>query len=227
MEKKTIEINEPWSRLKKFFIDIVDIIAFLVFIVWLFLAIKVFVVAPVIVRWHSMLPNYNDWGYIFIDKFYYKLDGGIKRWDVVVVMPKTSDVSFLKRVIWLPWDTITIKSWNVFLCKKEDKWLTYHNNDIYQNKFYKDSWLICKELKEPYIRWKTVNLKGYSEKIYTESKCWIDKFVLKKWQYLVFWDDRMYSTDSRCCFVWYCSWSGSIYYVTKNEILWKVRGLKF
>lgn len=227
MDKDTIKINEPWSKIKKFLIDIVDIIAFLFFIVWLFLSIKLFVIAPVIVSWHSMLPNYKQWNYIFIDKFFYKLDGGVKRWNVVVVMPSTSSVSFLKRVIWLPWETIEVKSWSVYLCKKDIWWLTYHNKDIYENNSYKDIELICKQLKEPYIENKTVNLHWYSENIHTEAKCWVSKFTLKTWQYLVFWDDRMYSTDSRCCFVWYCSWANSDYYITKKEFLWKVRGLKF
>jgi len=225
MDKETLKINEPSNKFKNFLIDIVDIIAFLVFIIWLFLAIKVFVIAPVIVKWQSMEPNYYEWEYIFIDKFYYKFNGGIKRWDVVVLMPSTSDVSFLKRVVWIPWDTINIQSWNVFLCKTEDKWVKYNNNDIYEDKFYKDWNLVCKQLRESYIEWKSVILGGYSEKIVTKVKCWISKFVLWTWQYLVFWDNRMHSTDSSCCFVWYC-WTNGIYYITKDKILWKVRNLK-
>ncbi len=225
--EETLKINEPQSKLKKFLIDIVDIIAFLVFIVGLFLAIKVFVIAPVIVKWHSMLPNYKPWEYIFIDKFYYKLNDGVNRWDTVVVMPETSDVSFLKRVVWMPWETITIKSWSVFLCKWETNWLTYHGDDVYEDKSYEKEWDICKKIKEPYIEWKSVNVKGYDEPIVTENKCWVSEYVLWKWQYLVFWDDRMYSTDSRCCFIWFCSSSDSKYYIKEQEILWKVRGLKF
>lgn len=227
MNKDTIRIHEPWNKLQKFFLDVLDIIAFLVFIVWLFLVIKVFIIAPVMVQWHSMLPNYKPKNYIFIDKFYYKLHGWIKRWDVVVVMPPSSSVSFLKRVVWLPHETIEIKSWYVYLCKNKNDWDKYTVNDVYENKKYKDGNLICKQLKESYIAWKTVNLHWYPEKIYTEAKCGINKFILWTWQYLVFWDDRMYSTDSRCCFVGYCSWTWSRYYIKKDEIIWKVRGLKF
>lgn len=225
MEK--IEIQEPENIFKKILLDIVDIIAFLVFIIWLFLAIKIFVIAPVVVKWHSMLPNYNQWNYIFIDKFYYKLKWWIKRWNVVVVMPEQSNVSFLKRVVGLPHDTIEIASWNTYLCKTEKKWKEYKNNDVFEDKKFNDKKLICKELKEPYIKWKTVNLKWFPEKITTTAKCWISKFTLWSWQYLVFGDDRMYSTDSRCCFRGFCSWKDDIYYITKNEILWKVWWFKF
>jgi len=221
-----IVVKEPTSRLKKLFYDILDIGAFLVFIFGLFMFIKVFVVAPVVVKGHSMLPNYEPGEYIFVDKFYRKLTWWIKRGDVVVVMPPDSNVSFLKRVVWLPGETIEIKSGSVFLCKTQKQWEEYKQDDYYANKKYKDGNLICKQLKEPYIAWKTVNLYGYPEKIVTTAKCNISKFVLWTGQYLVFGDDRMYSTDSRCCFRWFCLWTWDTYYITKNEILWKVWGIK-
>ncbi len=221
-----VVINEPSSKLKKFFYDILDIIAFLVFIFWLFMFIKVFVVAPVVVKGHSMLPNYHPGEYIFVDKFYRKLSWWIKRWDVVVVMPPDSNVSFLKRVIWLPGETIEITWWNVYLCKTRKSWESYKWNDYYKNYEYKDGNLICKRLKESYIAWKTVNLYWFPEKIVTTAKCGINKFVLGSGQYLVFGDDRMYSTDSRCCFRWFCLGKKDTYYITKNEIIGKVWGFK-
>ena len=224
--QEQIVVKEPQGKLKKFLYDVLDILAFLVFIFGVFLFIKVFIVAPVVVKWHSMLPNYKPGEYIFIDKFYRKLSGGIKRWDVVVIMPESSNVSFLKRVIWLPGETIQIHSWWVYLCKTYEDWTNYINNDI-ENIVYNDWKLICKKLKEVYIDDKTVNLKWYPEKITTEAKCGINKFVLWNNQYLVLGDDRMYSTDSRCCFRWFCAWTGDKYYVTEEEILGKVWRLKF
>jgi len=223
---ENIKIKEPESKIKKFFLDLADIIAFLVFILWLFLFVKTFVVALVLVKWHSMLPNYNEKDVILVDKIYYKYTWGIKRWDVVVVMPPTTNVSYLKRVVWLPGDTIEIKSWSVYLCRTKDYWNTYTWNDIINNSEYKDWELVCKQLKEEYIAWKTVNLKWYPEKITTTAPCGLDKFQLYSGQYLVFWDDRMYSTDSRCCFRWACIWKNDIYYITKDEILWKVWNFK-
>ena len=217
-----IEIKEPKSLLKKLLIDFVDIIAFLVFIIWIFLFVKVFIVAPVVVKWHSMLPNYRPGNYIFVDKLFRKLDWWIKRWDVVVVMPPSSNVSFLKRVVGLPGETIEIRSGYVYLCKTNSSWKKYTWHDYYPDKMYKDGNLICKRLKEPYIAGKTVNLYWYPEKIITTAKCGISKFVLKTGQYLVFWDDRMYSTDSRCCFRGFCDGTWDTYYITKKEILWRV-----
>ena len=58
---ETLEIKEPENKFKKFLIDVVDIIAFLVFIIWIFLTIKLFIIAPVVVKWHSMEPNFHPW----------------------------------------------------------------------------------------------------------------------------------------------------------------------
>ena len=219
-------INEPESKIKKFFIDLADIIAFLVFVLWLFFFIKIFVVALVVVKWHSMLPNYNEKDIILVDKFYRKYSGWIKRWDVVVVMPPTTNVSYLKRVVWLPGDTIEISGGFVYLCRTKDYWKNYSWDEVLSNSSYKDNGLICKQLKEEYISWKTVNLKWYPEKITTTASCWLNKFKLYSWQYLVFGDDRMYSTDSRCCFRWACIWKDDVYYITEDEIIWKVWSFK-
>jgi len=217
-----IQIKEPENKFKKFLIDFIDIIAFIVFIGGIFLFIKVFLVSIVAVKWNSMLPNYHNWDILFVDKFYWKWKNNLKRWDVLVAMPPSSDVSYLKRLIWLPWETIEIHNKWVYLCKTEDYWKTYKNNDIIKENSYKDGKLICRRLKEKYIRWKFVNLKWFNEPIITEAKCGISKFTLWSGQYLVFWDDRMYSTDSRCCFKWACIWKKDIYYITKDEILWRV-----
>jgi len=223
-----LEIQEPENKLKKFLIDVVDMIAFLVFIIWVFLFTKLFIVAPVVVKWHSMEPNFHPWEYLFVDKFYRKLDWWMKRWNVVVVMPEQANVSYLKRVVWLPWETIELKSWFVFLCKNYNLWKDYKFHDVYNNIKYNDWKLLCKKLKESYIKWKTVSIPWHpaNEKIITTAKCWISKFVLWIGKYLVFWDDRMYSTDSRCCFRWFCTWTWDIYYIKKNEILGRVWGFK-
>jgi len=223
---ESIKIKEPQNKLKLFLIAVADIIAFVVFILGLFIFVKTFVAAIVIVKGHSMLPNYNERDIILVDEIYWKYFWWINRWDVVVVMPPTTNVSYLKRVVGLPGDTIEIKSGFVYLCRTKDYWEAYTWNDVDLKNTYTDWSLICKKLKEDYIAWKTVNYKWYPEKIVTTAPCGIDKFKLYSWQYLVFWDDRMYSTDSRCCFRWACIWKNDIYYITKDEILWKVIDFK-
>ena len=171
-----------------------------------------------IVKWSHMLPNYKAWEKVFVNKNYKILN----RWDVVVEKPEFSNISFFERIVWSPWEIIEIKSWSVYLCKTSNKWKYYKINDVYKNKIYKDSRLICKQLKESYIEWKSINLQWYPEKIHTEPKCGVSKFILWTWQYLLFWDNRMYSTDSRCCFIWFCS-NTKRYYIKKSEIIWKVK----
>lgn len=226
MKQNEIKIVEPTNKWKKFLIDVVDIIAFVIFMLWIIIFLKVFVIAFVGVKWSSMLPNYHEWDYIFVDKVYWKHTSWVKRWDVLVLMPPTSNVSYLKRLIWLPNETVEITWWKVYICKTKKDWSTYKWNDINIKNTYKDKNLICKRLIEKYIDGKTVNKRWFPEKIVTKADCGISKFKLGSWQYLVFWDDRMYSTDSRCCFVWTCKWTDAKYYITKDEILWKVIDFK-
>jgi hypothetical protein len=48
--QEQIVVKEPQGKLKKFLYDVLDILAFLVFIFGVFLFIKVFIVAPVVVK---------------------------------------------------------------------------------------------------------------------------------------------------------------------------------
>lgn len=225
MKKENIVIYEPESKIKKFFIDVLDIIAFVIFIIGVFIFLKVFVVAVVNVDGESMLPNYKNGEFIMLDKVSRKLWGDIKRADVVVAMPPTSNVSYLKRIIGLPGETVEITGGKVYICKTKQEWEKYQWTDVRENKKFKDKNLVCKQLIEPYIEGKTVNKRWFEEKIVTEAKCEVNKFKLYSGQYLVLGDDRMYSLDSRCCFMWTCKWNAK-YYLTKDEILGKIIDFK-
>ena len=147
------------------------------------------------VSWNSMYPTYKDKtifkDIVLTDKLI-KIWWDINRWDIVVfIPPNRENISYIKRVIWLPWETIKIKNWYVYICK--DK-----NN-------------VCDKLYEPYLASGTKTL----------AKCWISEFRLWTWEYFVLWDNREHSTDSRCCFYYWCA-SDNKYYITKKDITWKV-----
>jgi signal peptidase I len=153
--------------------------------------------------------------------FIWKIDS-YKRWDVIVFEPrdlkeklinhinwiKEEDniiskirrfiawpkITYIKRIIWLPWDTIRIKDWLVFVKKAWEK-------DF-------------EKLNEKYLNsqnlWNT-NVLG-SE--------WQKDFLVPKWKYFVMWDNRINSSDSRICFS-DCSWDNTPF-VDEKYIFWKV-----
>lgn len=79
------------------------------------LVIIVFLYQPVKVEGTSMAPLLSDQERIFINKFVYHFEP-IERGDVVVFWyPLDRSKSFIKRVVGLPGETVTIRSGNVYI----------------------------------------------------------------------------------------------------------------
>ncbi len=147
---------------------------------------------PYTVEGSSMANTFHDKDFIVIDKITPKYSE-LKRWDIVVFVPPGKDIPFIKRIIGMPWETIKLQWWKVFVCETPEETVKE-----------------CKQLNEPYL-WSDVS---------TEARCGLNTFTVDEW-FLVFWDNRWFSTDSRCCFgLWCLSWSN--YTVMPNRIIWKV-----
>lgn len=144
-----------------------------------------------------MAETFHNKDFIVVDKITPKY-GEIKRWDVVVFVPPGKDIPFIKRVIGMPWETVKLQWGKVYVCQNEQE-------DIKE----------CDKLTEWYL----------AEWVNTEARCWVSTFNVDEW-YLVFWDNRGFSTDSRCCFGLGCL-SGTNYTVTSNRIIGKVFGRLF
>ena len=149
---------------------------------------------PYTVEWASMADTFHNKDFIVVDKITPKY-WEIKRWDVVVFVPPGKDIPFIKRVVWMPWETIKLQWWKVYVCENKDE-------DIKE----------CDKLSEWYL----------SDWVTTEARCGVSTFTVNE-GYLVFGDNRWFSTDSRCCFGLGClSWTN--YTVTSNRIIGKVFG---
>jgi signal peptidase I len=120
-------------------------LSFFVFILWLVLFVRFFIFNPYTVIWQSMSPTYHQNDFIIVDK----ISNTYSRWDIIVFVPPWKDIPYIKRIIWLPWETIKINNWNVLICDKE-------NN--------------CEKLIENYLPFdlKTINKCGITEFDITE-----------------------------------------------------------
>jgi signal peptidase I len=77
------------------------------------LPIRYFLVQPFYVKGSSMEPNYHDYEYLIIDEITYRFNEP-HRGDVVVLRdPSSSGQYFIKRIIGLPGETITITNGKV------------------------------------------------------------------------------------------------------------------
>ncbi len=107
----------PRMKLQKhgFWYHLLDVLFNIVVIVAIVAAIRTFLVSPFQVEGSSMIDTLYDKEYIIINKFAYLL-GEPSRGDVVVFRPPNDRKKYyVKRVIGMPGDTVTIKDGFVFV----------------------------------------------------------------------------------------------------------------
>lgn len=124
-----------WFESLRLFRDI-----FLIIVV--FILLGVFAVQPVVVEGTSMLPQLNDGERLLVNKLvYYKIKGvrwgHLERGDIVVFWyPDDPDKSYVKRVIGLPGETVSIRNGQVFIngSQLNEPYLdTIHNQNLRDN----------------------------------------------------------------------------------------------
>lgn len=175
--------------------EVLDFFKDLAVIIIIVLIIRTFVAMPFQIKGQSMYSSYYDREFIIVDRLSYYL-WEPKRWDVIVFKPYVSKTKeyFLKRIIWVPWDSLKIDNWNVYIKKKWDSEFV--------------------ELNEPYLnennRWST--FVDHTGKSY--------QYSIWEWQYYVIWDNRNHSTDSRKCFSSCSNWRTS--FIETSDITGKV-----
>ncbi len=201
LDKEIINENKDKKEKTSFLWEIIDFFKDLAIIIVIVLIIRTFFVIPFQINWHSMDKSYYDKEFIIIDRFSY-LDLPFlwtieqpKRWDVIVFEPHVSEDKkfFIKRIIWLPGETIKIEGWKVYLKNKEWEFL---------------------EIIEPYlseINKDLTTIDGDTSKY---------EYKVPSGSYFVMWDNRNWSTDSRTCFSW--CWGERNNYIVKKDIIWKL-----
>lgn len=148
-----------------------------------------YITLPFQIAGQAMYPTLYDKQFILTSNY----PRNYKRNDIVIFRTLHKEKQYyIKRIIWLPWETIKISWWKVFL-------LDTNNNDFI-------------ELKENFL-W-TVNKtypKGKEEQI----------FEVPEWEYFVLWDNRSASADSRSCFG-VCDENNPNYFLSEWNIVGKV-----
>ncbi len=108
--------------------------------------------------------------FIFVNEFLYRFVRDPKRGEVVVFKAPEKKVSYIKRILGIPGDTIEIKDGKIFLSNKE---------------------VTKQEIIEPYLSPKNQGMTHSSGKT---------RFTVPEDHYLLLGDNRSKSLDSRNCF---------------------------
>ena len=108
-------IDNMLKRLGAFFLDVLEIV---VFAIAFFLFLYLLVFQPHKIKGASMEPNFHDGQYLLTDKVTYRIREP-KRGDVIVFKaPGLEGEEFIKRIIGIPSEKISIKESKVYLNNK-------------------------------------------------------------------------------------------------------------
>src|ERR1035437_5263042 len=137
--------------LRKIYTFLIDSVQTFLIAAAVFLFIYALLFRPFEVKGDSMFPNFHDGEYVITNligfedlKFYHAHFGSIKLGDVVVFSapPATqnTDKDYIKRVIGVPYDTVSVKDGNVYLNGKLLDESAYLKSDVktYGAAFLKD-----------------------------------------------------------------------------------------
>lgn len=185
------------QRFRTALIELFDFVSFLVFVGGIVLFVRFFLFNPYTVQGSSMMSTIHDGDVIIVDKISSQFRD-YQRGDIIVFVPPGQDNPFIKRIVWLPGETVKISSGSVYLCDDSETSI--------------DS---CSPLDESYLD------IGLQTELPCGSKGKTTLVADQTDSYIVFGDNRPGSTDSRCCFLGHGCSGESPYLAPTSQILWR------
>ena len=160
----------------RFWAEVFDLFVFLVLVFWIVLFIRLFIGTPYTVIWSSMSPNFEEKDWIIVEKITQRF-GTFDRGDVIVFVAPWKESPYIKRIIWLPWETVLFQDGDVYICSENiPAWAAVKDSE----------WNSCEILPESYL----------PEWLKTNAVCGKSEFKVDEW-YFVMGDNRNNSSDSR------------------------------
>jgi len=160
------------SRIVNFLSFVFDLVKTFVIVMLIAFAIRYFMIQPFVVDGNSMLPNFINNEYLIAEKLSYDFKQP-SRGDVLIFRyPKNPEVIYIKRVIGLPGEQVTIKDNKVYIASSA-------NSEQ-------------KELTENYLP--PITETKTSEELAKNQEF---KILLNENEFFVLGDNRGHSSDSR------------------------------
>ncbi|MBU2236067.1 signal peptidase I [Patescibacteria group bacterium] len=107
LNEKSIRPDSFWKATGLFILEVTKIIVISLAII---IPIRYYLIQPFYVKGASMEPTFHDYEYLIIDEISYRLNDP-HRGDIIVLKdPRNESQFFIKRIIGLPGETVTIKN---------------------------------------------------------------------------------------------------------------------
>ncbi len=124
MENNNSQVNDPntlpKTKFQKFLADAWDLIKFAVIALIIVIPIRMFIAQPFVVSGESMFPTFNNGEYLIVDELSYRLNTP-HRGDVIIFRyPNDTTRFFIKRIIGMPNEEISIKNGAVTIINKDN-----------------------------------------------------------------------------------------------------------
>ncbi len=114
MEEKKVEKNSFKGILR-------EVLIFTVIALGIVLPFRIYIAEPYLVDGRSMEPTFKTGQYLIVNKLSYEISGKIDRNSVIVFnYPIDPSKNFIKRVIGLPNETVTLKDGKVIITNSEN-----------------------------------------------------------------------------------------------------------
>lgn len=111
------ETENNVKGIKKYLAFTWDLFKIAVIALVIVLPIRYFLFQPFIVKGESMAPNFNTGDYLIIDEISYRFSGPDRGEVIVFKYPKDTSQRFIKRVVGLPGETVSVENGQVLITK--------------------------------------------------------------------------------------------------------------
>lgn len=101
--------------MKKFLSFIFDVVKMVIISLAIIIPVRYFLVQPFYVKGASMEPNFHENEYLMVDEISYRFKPATRGDVIVFRYPKDPQEYFIKRLIGLPGETVSIKDGSVYI----------------------------------------------------------------------------------------------------------------
>jgi signal peptidase I len=117
-DEYTMHMSDTWKGLLK------DLFTLALLVIVVVIPIRVFVISPFVVDGESMHPTFENLDYLIVDEFLYIFQTPARGDVVVFRYPDNPSIFYIKRVIGLPGETVSINRGAVTIIKADGSELT-------------------------------------------------------------------------------------------------------